>query len=107
MRHLTAPALAVLSLAALTVSGCQERANMRELPDRGGHAYRTGGAERPLSFARTPYADEQFYTVKAGDNLKKLSQTYGVPEGWFIRRNDLQTHELKAGDNIIVPKTGK
>jgi hypothetical protein len=105
MRHLPALALAALTVAALASTGCKERSNMRELPDRGGHAYRTGGAERPLpSGAKFPYGDEQIITVQQGDNLKSLGKKYGVPEGWLIRRNDLQSNALEAGSTLIVPK---
>lgn len=103
MRHL--PILAALAAVALLITGCEERTNMRELPDRGGHAYRTGGAERPLpAGAAVPVEGETFHVVVQGDNLKKLAQKYGVTEGWLIRRNRLSTNVLTVGDNVIVPK---
>jgi hypothetical protein len=103
MRHLTA--LAVASVAALAISGCEERTNMRELPDRGGHAYRTGGAERPIDAgAKLPYADEKIHTVVAGDNLKTLARKFSVTEAWLIRRNRLDNHVLEVGQTVIVPK---
>jgi hypothetical protein len=103
MRNLTALAFAAAVLLAVT--GCEERTNMRALPDRGGHAYRTGGAERPLpAGAVIPNVDETFHVVKSGDNLKKLCATYGVTEAWMIRRNRLQSHVLEVGSNLIVPK---
>jgi hypothetical protein len=106
MRHLPALALAALTVAALASTGCKERSNMRELPDRGGHAYRTAGAERPLlTGAKLPYGDEQVITVQPGDNLKLVARKYGVSEGWLIRRNDLATNNLEAGSSLIVPKT--
>jgi len=105
MRHLPALALAALTFAALASTGCKERSNMRELPDRGGHAYRTAGAERPLpSGAKFPYGDEQIINVQQGDNLKVLAKKHGVSEGWLIRRNDLQSNTLEAGSTLIVPK---
>lgn len=103
MRNLTA--LAFAAAAVLAVTGCEERSNMRELPDRGGHAYRTGGAERPLpAGALIPNVDETFHVVKQGDNLKKVAASYGVTEAWLIRRNRLQSHVLEVGSNLIVPK---
>jgi len=103
MRTLTA--LAFATVAALVISGCEERTNMRELPDRGGHAYRTGGAENPLpAGAAIPGANETFHVAQKGDNLKIIAQKYGVTEAWLIRRNRLQTHVLEVGQNVIVPK---
>ena len=102
MRNLTALACAAALLAFV---GCEERTNMRELPDRGGHAYRTGGAERPLpAGAMVPYEDETLHVIAKGDNLKVLAQRFGVTEAWLIRRNRLQTNILEVGTNIIVPK---
>ncbi len=103
MRHLTA--LAFASVAVLAITGCEERTNMRELPDRGGHAYRTGGAERPIDAgAKLPYADEMIYNIVAGDNLKTLAKKFSVTEAWLIRRNRLDSHVLEAGQTLIVPK---
>jgi hypothetical protein len=103
MRYLTAIALA--SAALLVAAGCRERTNMRDLPDRGGHAYRTPSAERPVyAGSKLPYADEQVYTVVAGDNLKKVAGKFGVTEAWLIRRNDLSNNVLEAGSTLIVPK---
>ena len=103
MRNLTALAFAAAATFAMT--GCEERTNMRQLPERGGHAYKTAGADRPLpAGAVVPNADETFHIVKQGDNLKKVSATYGVTEAWLIRRNRLQTHVLEIGSNVIVPK---
>lgn len=103
MRHL--PALAVASVAVLAITGCEERSNMRELPDRQGHAYRTAAAERPLAAGpRVPYEDEQVYTVLKGDNLKTVAKKFSVTEAWLIRRNELKSSGLVVGDNIIVPK---
>ncbi len=103
MRNLTALALA--AFVVLSAAGCKERTNMRELPDRGGHAYRTAGAERPMAAgAKLPYADEQVITVQQGDNLKLVAKRFGVTEAWLIRRNDLASNVLEAGMPLIVPK---
>ncbi len=103
MRHLTAIAFAAATLLAVT--GCEERDNMRELPDRAGHAYRTAGAERPMAAgALIPSANETFHSVATGDNLKTVGLKYGVSEAWLIRRNRLKTHILVADQNLIVPK---
>ncbi len=78
---------------------------MRELPDRGGHAYRTGGAERSLPPGTLiPFEDETFHVVVKGDNLKTIAQRYGVSEAWLIRRNRLQNNNLELDSNLIVPK---
>ncbi len=103
MRNLTA--LAFAAAAVLAVTGCEERSNMRALPNRGGHAYQTAGAERSQQAGvLVPNVDETFHVVKQGDNLKKISGTYGITEAWLIRRNRLQTHVLEVGSNLIVPK---
>ena len=104
----TLPALASVAVVLLAFAGCEERTNMRQLPDRGGHAYRTGGAERPLpAGAMVPYEDETFHVVAQGDSLKTVSRKYGVTEAWLIRRNRLQSHVLAVGSNVIVPKQAK
>lgn len=106
MRNLTA--LAFAAAAVLAVTGCEERTNMRELPDRGGHAYKTAGADRPLAAgAIVPNADETFHVVKPGDNLKSVSTKYGVTEAWLIRRNRLSSNVLELDANLIVPKPAK
>lgn len=102
MRNLTAIAFAA---ALLVLAGCEERTNMRELPDRGGHAYRTHGAERAMApGVLMPYEGETFHVVAKGDNLKTVGQRYGVTEAWLIRRNRLDTNVLEVGTNVIVPK---
>ncbi len=102
MRNLTALAFAA---ALLVLAGCEERTNMRELPDRGGHAYRTAGAERSMASGMLmPYEGETFHVVAKGDNLKTISVQYGVTESWLIRRNRMQTNALEIGVNVIVPK---
>jgi LysM repeat protein len=104
MRHLPALAAAA-SVAVLFLAGCEERANMRELPDRQGHAYKTPAADRPLAAGpAVPYQDEQVYTLQKGDTLKSVARKFGVTEAWIIRRNDMDTHKLIEGANIIVPK---
>lgn len=103
MRTLTA--LATASLVAFAASGCQERENMRQLPDRGGHAYRTAGAELVTEpGAKVPRAGEMLYYAVAGDNLKKVSERFTVTVDWIIRRNDLQSHILTPGQPLVVPK---
>lgn len=103
MRHLTA--LAVVSVAVLAIVGCEERTNMRELPDRQGHAYLTASAERNQHATGLFVRDnEQVYNVQANDNLKKMVVKFGESESWYIRRNDLQSEVLKPGQALIVPK---
>jgi len=102
MRHL---ALAVASVAVLAITGCEERTNMRELPDRQGHAYLTANAEKNQHATGFFVRDnEQVYNATADDNLKKLVLKFGESERWYIRRNELQSEDLKPGQALVVPK---
>lgn len=97
--------LAVIAALALVHTGCEERSNMRELPDRRGHAYRTAGAENPLPLGtQVPTANETLHIVQAGDTLRSVGQKYGVSEAWLIRRNRLRSHILEPGSHLIVPR---
>lgn len=103
MRHL--PALAVALVAILAVTGCEERTNMRELPNRGGHAYLTASAEKNQNATGFFVRDnEQIYNAVAGDNIKKLATKFGEDVEWYIKRNDLQSKEIKPGQALVVPK---
>ena len=104
MRNLTL--LAIASVVCLAAAGCLDRANLRELPDRQGHAYRTGGAERPLASQAAPYADEQNYTVTKSDTLVLIAKKFNSSVEHLVERNDLQKNELTAGQVLIVPKLG-
>lgn len=92
-------------LAALLIAGCEERTNMRVVPDRNGHAYQTKGTERVLpAGAAVPGVDEQVYTVKAGDTITSVSKKFKITDEWLIERNDLRDiREFKTGKNVIVP----
>ncbi|MEK7413657.1 MAG: LysM peptidoglycan-binding domain-containing protein [Planctomycetota bacterium] len=98
--------LALASVAFLVAAGCQDRANLRELPDRQGHAYRTEGAERPLANQTAPYQDEQTYTVTGSDTLILVSKKFNTTVDAIVRRNDLQTNILTPGQVLIVKKLG-
>lgn len=104
MRHVIAP-LAVAALFLAT--GCEDRQNMRAVPDRDGHA--TGPDSRMGDLANAPVAgkNEQWYTMKQGDTLISVSKQFKVELDWLIQRNQI-TNEKKAqvgpGFNVIVPR---
>lgn len=103
MRYM--PALAIAAIALVAVTGCEERRNMRELPDRQGHAYQTESAQRDQAAGGFYLgADEQTYTVVKGDTLKSLVLKFGKDERWYIRRNDLQSNVLSPGQTLVAPK---
>lgn len=103
MRHLV---LAAASVAVLAITGCEERNNMRELPDRGGHAYLTASAERNRNATGLFVRDnEQVYNVGPKDTLKKLVDQFGGDlHRDYIVRNDLQSEKLTPGQVLVVPK---
>lgn len=102
MRYL--PALAVATVALIAVTGCEERRNMRELPDRQGHAYQTDDTLRDQTGGIYLADNEQTYVIVKGDTLKSLTKKFGQDEGWYIRRNDLQSNVLTPGQTVVVPK---
>lgn len=101
MRYLHTLATASVLLLAV---GCQDRANLRDLPDRQGHAYRTGGAERPQSKVSQVFDDETTYTVVAGETLVVVAKKFTTTVEALVQRNDLQDHKLSAGQVLIVKK---
>lgn len=48
----------------------------------------------------TPYL---IYTVQRGDSLWKISQRYGIPVNEIIAFNNLDTINLKVGDELRIP----
>lgn len=43
------------------------------------------------------------YTVQRGDSLWKISQRYGIPVNEIIAFNNLDTINLKVGDELRIP----
>ncbi len=104
MRHVIAP-LAVVALFLAT--GCEDRQNMRAVPDRAGHA--TGPDSRMGDMANAPVAgkSEQWYTMQDKDTLTSVAKKFGVELEWLITRNQITPEKKKtvgAGYNLIVPR---
>jgi len=43
------------------------------------------------------------YTVKSGDNLYTIAQTYGVTVNAIMRANNLTNDRLRVGQLLIIP----
>lgn len=54
----------------------------------------------PPTETETPYL---MYTVQRGDSLWKISQRYGIPVNEIIAFNNLDTINLKVGDELRIP----
>lgn len=54
----------------------------------------------PPTETETPYL---IYTVQRGDSLWKISQRYGIPVNEIIAFNNLDTINLKVGDELRIP----
>lgn len=54
----------------------------------------------PPTEPETPYL---MYTVQRGDSLWKISQRYGIPVNEIIAFNNLDTINLKVGDELRIP----
>ncbi len=100
MRYL----LPVLAVAALVVTGCEERQNMRAVPNRELHA--AGEAAKLGDLVNRPVAgrNEQYYTMQSGDTIYSIAKKFNVTTAWLIKRNDVRTDaDIKPGSNLIVP----
>jgi LysM repeat protein len=100
MRYL----LPVLAVAALVVTGCEERQNMRAVPNRELHA--AGEASKLGDAVNKPIAgrNEQYYTLQSGDTVYAIAKKFNVTTAWLIKRNDIRaSEELKPGNSLIVP----
>ena len=100
MRYL----LPVLAVAVLFTTGCEERQNLRAVPNRELHA---AGPESKLGDqVNKPIArkGEQYYTLQSGETIYSVAKKFNVTTEWLIQRNDIRdTTELKPGANLIVP----
>jgi len=100
MRYL----LPVLAVAALVVTGCEERQNMRAVPNRELHA--AGPESKAGDNVNKPVAirGEQYYTIQSGETIYTIAKKFNVTTAWLIKRNDIRaSDELKPGNSLIVP----
>lgn len=100
MRYL----LPVLAVAALAITGCEERQNMRAVPNRELHA--SGEAAKLGDLVNRPVAgrNEQYYTLQSGDTVYTVAKKFNVTTAWLIKRNDIRNDtDLKPGNSLIVP----
>ena len=105
MRNLiAAAALPAVIVAALAITGCEERQNLAAVPNREGHG--AGPASTLGDEVNKPVArkSEKYYTIEAGDTVYKIAKKFNVTTEWLIRRNDIRTPDaLAAGNTMIVP----
>ena len=52
---------------------------------------------------RIPNIDGIPYSIKAGDNLSKISASFNVPLDVILDVNDLKSNIIKAGETIFIP----
>jgi len=52
---------------------------------------------------RIPNIDGIPYSIKAGDNLSKISASFNVPLDVILDINDLKSDVIKAGETIFIP----
>ena len=101
---LTAAVLPAVALAALAITGCEERQNLAAVPNREGHG---GGPASTLGDeVNRPVArrNERYYTIEQGDDVYKIAKKFNVTTEWLIKRNDIRTTDgLTAGNSLIVP----
>lgn len=104
MRHVLVP-LAAVSL--FLIAGCEDRPNMRAVPDRQGHATGPDSNQGDLANAPVAGSNEQWYTMQQGETLAAVAKKYNVQLEWLIRRNQIDETKAKkvgAGFNLIVPR---
>ena len=102
MRYL----LACLALSTVALStGCQDRQNMRAVPNREG---RSGGdgSQKLGDQVNAPVAGptERYYTMEAGDTSYSVAKKFNTTKEWLIKRNEVtDTTQFKTGKTLIVP----
>ena len=47
------------------------------------------------------------YSVRSGDTLSQIAQSYRVPTSWVKRRNGLTSDRLRIGQVLLIPHTGE
>ena len=99
--------LAIVALALFAATGCEERQNMRAVPDRAGHA--TGPDSKQGELANRPVAgaNEQWYTMQGNDTLGSVARKFGLGLSDLIKRNQIDEKEkakVGPGYNLIVPR---
>lgn len=102
MRYL----LACLALSTVALStGCQDRQNMRAVPNREGRSGGDGSQNmRDQANAPVANANERYYTMEAGDTSYSVAKKFNTTKEWLIKRNEIvDTTQFKAGKTLIVP----
>lgn len=102
MRYLLV-CLAVFTVVSAT--GCQERQQMRTVPDREGRAG-GDGSQNMGAMANAPVAgpNEHWYTMEAKDDLYTVAKKFNTTTEWLIKRNEIKSPSLlTVGKNLIVP----
>jgi LysM repeat protein len=57
----------------------------------------------PAQAAADPYCSE-YYTVKSGDNLRKIAEKFGITLNRLARSNDVaKTYKPSVGEEICIP----
>jgi LysM repeat protein len=73
-----------------------------------GDVVTTEGGEGPISGGSTPIAEDQTYTVKAGDTCSGIATQFGITLDALLRANrqiDAECRTLREGDVLRIPAT--
>lgn len=56
-----------------------------------------------LAFTAFPAEWKEPYTVVSGDSLSRISTRTGAPMDWIMKVNNLTTHDLSVGQQLLTP----
>lgn len=55
-------------------------------------------------FTPVPAQWKEPYSVVSGDSLDRISRTSGAPADWILKMNNLLSHDLRIGQQLLLPK---
>jgi len=98
---------AVVAVSLLLATGCEDRQNLRVVPDRHGHAAGTTNQSVAATNDLVAAQNETWYAMQKGETLYGVAKKFNIKVGDLISRNKIdESKQNKVGDgyNLIVPR---
>jgi LysM repeat protein len=98
---------AAVAVSLLFATGCEDRQNLRVVPDRHGHAAGTTKQAVASTNDLVASANEQWYTMQKGETMYGVAKKFNIKVGDLIARNKIdeaKVNKIGEGYNLIVPR---
>lgn len=98
---------AAVAASLLLATGCEDRQNLRVVPDRQGHAAGTTNQSVAPTNDLVAAKNETWYTMLKGETLYGVAKKFNIKVGDLIARNKIdeaKQNKVGEGYNLIVPR---